>query len=143
MLLRVKQKFSAVCSPEESARIGREIIDGYDVFDQGKESVIALGIDTKNKVKYADLISMGTLDASLIHPRECFRRAVAEGASGVVFLHNHPSGDVTPSKEDTAVTKRLIEAGKVIGIDVVDHVIIGNGSLEYYSFRESSNICTW
>lgn len=143
MLLRVQQKFSAVSSPEETARIGREIIEGYDIFDQQKESFIALGLNTKSKVQYADLISLGTLDAALVHPRECFRRAISEGMSRIAFIHNHPTGDVTPSNEDRAATKQLIEAGKIVGIHVLDHVIVGNGNTDFYSFRQQSNICSW
>ncbi len=143
LLLRVRQKFSAVSSPEETARIGREIIAAYDIFDQQKESVIALGLNTKNKVQYADLISLGILDASLVHPREVFRRAVAEGMSGIALMHNHPSGDVTPSREDKVVTERLIKAGKTIGIEVLDHVIVGNDTTDYYSFRQQSTIDSW
>lgn len=143
MLLRVKQKFSTVNSPEETARIGREIIEGYDIFDQQKESFIALGLNTKRHVQYADLISLGILDAALVHPRECFRRAVVEGMSGIAFLHNHPTGDVTPSSEDRATTKKLIEAGKIMCIDVVDHVIIGNGSNEHFSFRYQHSEYGW
>jgi len=143
LLLRVKQNFSSVSSPAETARVGRQIIDGYEIFDQQKESFVALGLNTKNKVQYADLITLGTLDATLVHPRECFRRAVSEGTSGIVFLHNHPSGDPTPSSEDHAVTIKLIKAGRVLGISVIDHVIIGNGRKSHYSFREQSSIDCW
>ncbi len=81
-----------------------------------------------------DLITVGILNASLVHPREVYRRAIKEGASTIILAHNHPSGNSEPSEEDKEITTRLIEAGKIIGIELVDHVIIGD---KYMSFRES------
>ncbi|MCL4119275.1 UNVERIFIED_CONTAM: hypothetical protein GTU68_009085 [Idotea baltica] len=106
------------------------------LFDQQKEHFVAVGLNTKNDIQYVDLVSLGVLDAALVHPRECFRHAVEQGASSIAFIHNHPSGDVTPSREDQAVTKRLIAASNILGIDVLDHVIVGNGSAHHFSFRE-------
>ena len=83
------------------------------------------------------LVTVGTLDASLVHPREVFKPAILEGSSAIVLSHNHPSGDVTPSKEDHAVTEQLTEAGKLLGITVLDHVIFGDGTGETLSIRES------
>jgi DNA repair protein RadC len=80
------------------------------------------------------LVTRGILDASLIHPREVFRPAVGEGAAGVILVHNHPSGDPTPSAEDRAVTRQLAEAGRALGIPVLDHVVVGRGS--YASLAE-------
>jgi len=74
------------------------------------------------------VVSRGTLDASLVHPREVFRAAIACSAANVVVAHNHPTGDPTPSQEDRDVTRNLIEAGKVVGVELLDHVIIGNST---------------
>ncbi|MBS3107138.1 DNA repair protein RadC [Candidatus Woesearchaeota archaeon] len=99
-----------------------------------KEQFLVLFLDTKNRVIKERLISIGTLDASLIHPREVFKAAIKESARSVLFVHNHPSGDPTPSPEDECVTKALFEAGDLLGIPVLDHIIIGKE--KWWSFKE-------
>ena len=136
MLKELKQKFEKVTNPKLLAEIGYEILESQDEFDRQKEHFIAIGLNTKNIPQYADVVSVGTLDASLVHPRETFRRAVHQGVSSIALLHNHPSGDTSPSQEDLKVTERLIEAGKVLGIDVLDHVIIGADPYKFHSIRE-------
>lgn len=91
-------------------------------------------LDVKNKVLGIEEISIGSLNASLVHPREVFRPAVLRASAGIILLHNHPSGDPTPSREDLEVTRRLCEVGKLVGIEVLDHVVIGDG--RFFSFRE-------
>ena len=91
-------------------------------------------LDTKHRVLRSTILSVGTLDASIVHPREIFREAVAGGAAAIVLFHNHPSGDPEPSREDTRLTDRLIAAGALMGIDVIDHVILGDA--RYFSYRE-------
>ena len=81
------------------------------------------------------MITRGILNSSLVHPREVFRGAIAEAAAGIIVVHNHPSGDPTPSADDRAVTRQLVEAGRIIDLPVYDHVIVGNG--RYISFSES------
>ena len=85
-------------------------------------------LDTKNQVIDTHQITVGTLDASLVHPREVFRPAIKDAASSIILLHNHPSGDPTPSPEDHAVTRRLESSGKTLGIDVLDHIVLGRNS---------------
>jgi DNA repair protein RadC len=99
-----------------------------------KELFLCLLLDTKNRLIRDAKISEGTLTNSLIHPREAFKEAIRESAASVIFVHNHPSGDPTPSRDDIAVTERLKQAGDVIGIAALDHVIIGDGS--YVSLKE-------
>ena len=82
-------------------------------------------LDTRNRLIRMAEISVGSLDSSIVHPREVFKEAVAASAASVIFVHNHPSGDTEPSPDDLALTKRLVEAGEIMGIDVLDHVIIG------------------
>ncbi len=123
------------CSPQAAASIGWAILDAEAANDRDKEHFWVIGLNTKNRVKYVDLVTLGTLDASLVHPREVFRFAVMQGVSSILLMHNHPSGDPTPSKEDISVTTRLSEAGKVLGIEVLDHVIIGNDSTRWASHR--------
>lgn len=94
--------------------------------DGKKEEFHIVTLDTKNQVIDTHHISTGTLDSSLVHPREVFRPAIKDSAASIICVHNHPSGDPTPSREDFAVTRRLTESGKMIGIDVLDHVVLGN-----------------
>ena len=95
-------------------------------------------LDTKHKVLRTTVLSVGTLDASLVHPREIFREATAGGAAAIVLFHNHPSGDPEPSREDKRLTERLIAAGVVMGIDVLDHSSLGDAC--YFSFREKGTL---
>jgi DNA repair protein RadC len=93
----------------------------------GSKSVEHFGVmllDTKHRVLKTTLISLGTLDASIVHPREVFREATIAGAFGVILFHNHPSGDPKPSADDVALTRRLIDAGELMGITVLDHLIL-------------------
>ena len=92
-----------------------------------KEIFISVLLDAKNRLLREHKISEGTLTNSLIHPREAFKEAVKESAASVIFVHNHPSGDPEPSKDDITITERLKNAGNIIGIQVLDHVIIGDG----------------
>ncbi|EMI55080.1 JAB domain-containing protein [Rhodopirellula sallentina] len=102
--------------------------------DQEKFAIATL--DTKHAVQSVVVITQGTLDASLVHPREVFKPAIIEGASAICLSHNHPSGDPTPSREDHEVTRRLTEIGTLIGITVLDHIVVGDGTLESVSIRE-------
>jgi DNA repair protein RadC len=91
-----------------------------------KEHFVCLFLNTKNHVIAQETLSMGSLNSSIVHPREVFRAAIKRGSASIICLHNHPSGDPTPSPEDISMTARLVEAGEIIGIDVLDHVIIGD-----------------
>jgi DNA repair protein RadC len=93
-----------------------------------------LYLNTKNQVLHKQTIFIGSLNASIVHPREVFREALKRSAASIICLHNHPSGDPAPSREDIEVTKRLVECGKMIGIDVLDHVIIGEN--KFVSLKE-------
>lgn len=99
-----------------------------------KEHFKALLLDTQMKVIGLEIISVGTLDTTVVHPREAFGPALRRSAAYVLFAHNHPSGDPTPSQADIDSTARLIVAGEVLGIEVMDHIVIGDGT--YFSFRE-------
>jgi DNA repair protein RadC len=100
---------------------------GPRLRDIRQEEFHTLLLNTRHQVFREVLVTRGILDASLIHPREVFRVAVGEGAAGIILVHNHPSGDPAPSAEDRAVTRQLGEAGRALGIPVLDHVIIGRG----------------
>jgi DNA repair protein RadC len=89
-----------------------------------KEHFLSLLLDTRNRLIAISEISVGSLDTSIVHPREVFKEAISASASSCIFIHNHPSGDPTPSRDDIELTKRLIEAGKIIGIEIRDHIVI-------------------
>lgn len=105
-----------------------------DLKPLAQEVFVVISLNTKNHVIKRHLISLGTLNSSLVHPRECFRPLILDGAAAVILAHNHPSGDPTPSAEDIKITRQLIGAGEVVGIKVLDHVVIGDTAL---SLRES------
>lgn len=94
--------------------------------DSPSEQFIAILLDTKNRVIGYHVVTVGVLDASLVHPRETFRAAIIANASSIIIAHNHPSGELTPSKEDYAVFRRIVEAGKVVGIDCLDSIIVSD-----------------
>ena len=98
------------------------------ISDRLQEEFHVVTLDTKNKIVDSHQVTVGTLDASLVHPREVFRLAIKDAASSIILAHNHPSGDPTPSREDIQVTDRLTEVGKTIGIDVLDHIVLGKNS---------------
>lgn len=125
-------------SPEERSKI-RSPQDVYNLLgpslrDEKREHFIALLIDTKGGVLRAHTVSIGDLSSSLVHPREVFVEAIRSSAASLIVAHNHPSGDPTPSPEDTAVTRRLREAGQLIGIELLDHVVLGDA--RWVSLRE-------
>lgn len=105
-----------------------------DLVLETRENFISLHLDSKNRILCYDLVSVGSMTASIVHPREVYKSALLSSASALVFLHNHPSGDPTPSREDIDITKRLKEAGELLGIRVLDHVIIGEE--RYCSFAD-------
>jgi DNA repair protein RadC len=93
--------------------------------DKKKEYFLAVLLDTRNQLIKVAEISVGSLDGSIVHPREVFKEAISASAAAVIFVHNHPSGDTEASEDDVQLTKRLVEAGEIVGIEVLDHIIIG------------------
>ena len=117
-----------ISSPADVERLLRGRIANLD-----RENFVVVLLNTKNEVIETSTVSIGTLGASLVHPREVFKPAVRASAASVILAHNHPSGKVEPSQEDREVTRRLGEAADILGIEVLDHVIVGDG---YYSMKE-------
>jgi DNA repair protein RadC len=103
-----------------------------------KEMFIELCLDTKNQIIKEEVVSMGSLNANVVHPREVFKLALTESAAHIIVAHNHPSGDPVPSREDIEITKKLVETGNIMGITVLDHVIIGDG--RHFSMKEAGHI---
>lgn len=108
------------------------------IADPNKEFFMALYLNTKNGVLKQEVISIGSLNANIVHPREIFKTACMISASSIIVAHNHPSGDPSPSREDIEITKKLHEAGKMMGIELLDHVIIGFD--RNYGFKESGQL---
>ena len=130
----------------EMPRIYRDVIktprDAFEILKnmryETKERFMILCLDTKNHVIAMPTISIGNLNSSLVHPREVFKEAMKYAVSGIILAHNHPSGDPTPSKEDIQITDRLVKSGNILGIDVLDHIVIGDGV--YRSLKEEGLI---
>jgi len=126
----------------QALRPGERFTSSAEVFrhyherlrDRRKELFLALLLDSKNRVLREVQVSEGSLTASIVHPREVFAPVVRESAAAVLFVHNHPSGDPTPSREDIEITARLRDAGELMGVRVLDHIIIGSG--DYVSFAD-------
>jgi DNA repair protein RadC len=108
------------------------------LWDRKKECFFILLLDSKNRAIKEERVSEGTLTSSLVHPREAFTPAVRDSAASLILVHNHPSGDPTPSREDEEITRRLVEGGRLLGIGVLDHIIIGQGG--YYSFADEGRL---
>lgn len=126
----------------ERLRIGAQFLNPRQIFDhyhgllrdRKREVFLVVLLDARHRVLREEAVSEGSLTSSIVHPREVFAPAVRESAGALVLVHNHPSGDPTPSDEDVAVTRRLVHAADVLGIHVLDHVIVGDGA--YASFKE-------
>ncbi len=116
--------------PEDAAQIVRNYLLGAD-----REHFVGLYLNSANHVITIHTISVGTLNSSLVHPREVFKMALMVGAASVIISHNHPSGNTEPSAEDIAITKQLVEAGKILGVPLHDHIIVTEGN-RYTSLAE-------
>ncbi|WP_353106340.1 RadC family protein [Acetoanaerobium noterae] len=126
------QKFK-ISSPQDIGNVYME-----ELRYKKKEIFRVVLLNTKNVIIGSKDISEGSLNASIVHPREVFLEAIKKSANKMILMHNHPSGDPTPSSEDINITKRLISAGQIVGIEILDHVIIGDGN--FYSFKENGQI---
>lgn len=123
-------------SPQDVCKLVNDI---FKMNVQAEEVFICLCLDTKNKIVGAFEVARGALASAIIHPREVYKRALLCNAASMVVAHNHPSGSVDPSPEDNAITKRLFEAGELLGVKLLDHLIVGE-SYAYHSYKESGNI---
>jgi len=128
--LRAGERFSS----------SRELYHRYKArfFSARREYFFSLQLNSKNQLIREVLVSVGSLNVSVVHPREVFSFAVRDSTAAIILLHNHPSGDPAPSREDRDCTKRLVHAGKILGIRVLDHIVIGHDG--YYSFADASQL---
>jgi DNA repair protein RadC len=144
---RIQVSFERVVLVKEKVRryeLPRAIVDPQDAYnaiktitnvqEEAQEVFGVLILNTKNKIVAVHEISRGTINSSMAHPREVFKPAVLHNAAAIICFHNHPSGDPKPSVEDIEVTKRLVEAGKILGIEVLDHIIVSDDG--YVSLKE-------
>lgn len=123
-------QYEDISRPRESVDLIKKIIGDMD-----REALAVITLDVKNHPTSINVCSIGSLNSSIVHPREVFKTAILGNAASIIIGHNHPSGNPTPSNEDINITKRLNEAGKILGIEVLDHIIIGSFD-NYISFKE-------
>ena len=123
------QKGNTVVSPQAVSRLVQAKISNY-----AKEHFLVVSFNVRNKVIGIDTVTVGTLNASIVHPRETFDTAIRRHASHIILAHNHPSNDTEPSSQDLAITNRLAQAGKILGIELVDHIIVSQSG--FLSFKE-------
>ena len=119
----VSREKAELSSPAAAAGLLKRLLRKEDCLSKDQEHFWVITLNTRNRVRFVELISLGTLNASVVTPREIFRRAIIRGASSIILGHNHPSGNTEPSQEDLQITKKIVEAGRIVGIEVVDHVI--------------------
>lgn len=120
-------------SPKDGYKLMKDFLGEAD-----REYFVVVCLDTKNQPTNINICHVGSLNASIVHPRECFKPAILSNAASIMVYHNHPSFDPSPSREDCEVTTRLVEAGKILGIDVLDHIIMGGDS--YISLKEKGYV---
>jgi DNA repair protein RadC len=125
---------NVIKSPDDAADIFNQVLDMQNLPN---EIFAMICLNTKNKVAGLHIISIGNLNGAIVHPREIFKAAMLNNSAAIIVGHNHPSGDTTPSREDIQITKRLIEAGEILGIEVLDHIIIGEG---FRSLRDTGDM---
>lgn len=124
----------SINSPEKVADVAINVLE---LHERAEESFYIFTLDIKNQINGIFEVSRGSLNASIVHPREVFKRALLQNANSIILLHNHPSGDPKPSKEDVDITNRLIESGDLLGIRVLDHIIIGDEN-NYISLKQEN-----
>ena len=126
-----------IASPEDAAEIAAKF---FEDMSSDREIFAVMLLNTKNHVIGINVVSVGSLTASIVHPREVFKAACLANATNIILTHNHPSGDPAPSKEDISITSRLVQAGRLMDIPVLDHIIIGDGTGRSMSFKASDLI---
>ena len=129
-----------VDTPERAVEYWKQNITGADWFDESKEALVVLVLNTRRRIIGHNLVTLGNLDSCFVLPREVFRPVIVAAGSACILVHNHPSGDATPSAADIQVTRDLIRAGQLLKIEILDHVIVGSPGSEqtkpYSSLRE-------
>lgn len=138
MILQIKEVGKEINKPSKVAKILKKILSFEDPADQNKEHFWTIGVNTKNQILYIDLTHLGTLNKSVVHPRDVFRLAISHGAFAIIVGHNHPSGSSEPSIDDRRITNKLNAAGDLLEIPCLDHVILGKEF--FFSFHDEECI---
>ena len=123
MRIKINEKI-VVNEPKVMAKIIQNILNSEESNDQMKEHFWSIGLSGANKIIYIELVSLGILDSNIVHPREVFRLAIQKSVNSIIIVHNHPSGNTEASEADLLITGRLKKAGKILGIEILDHLII-------------------
>ena len=126
-----------ISSPEDAAEIAAKF---FEDMSSDREIFAVMLLNTKNRVIGINVVSVGSLTASVVHPREVFKAACLANAANIILTHNHPSGDPAPSKEDISITSRLVQAGRLMDIPVLDHIVIGDNTGRSISFKANNLI---
>jgi DNA repair protein RadC len=134
-MIYLKDSKIKVHSSTDVAKVFQDLLSLEDKIEQEKEHYYVMHLDVRSQVKMVELVTIGLINRSLVHPRETFRRAVIAGSAAIIIAHNHPSGETDPSDEDTKVTKVMFEAGQLLGISMLDHIIFTKDN--YYSFKNN------
>ncbi|MDP2672071.1 MAG: JAB domain-containing protein [Candidatus Daviesbacteria bacterium] len=137
MIVREKTK-EKITKPNEIADIVKSVLQAENEIDRNKEHFWVIGMNAQNQLQYMELVSLGILNNAIVHPREVYRMAIFKGVNQIIVAHNHPSGTTKPSKEDKGITKRLKDAGEIIGIELLDHVIVASEG--FYSFTDEGSL---
>lgn len=135
----VTQKKQIVTNPESAANVFHALLRALPEFDKDKEHFWVMGLNARGVTQYVDLCHVGTLSSCMVHPRDVFRMAIHRGVSCIIACHNHPGGSIAPSSFDMDMTRRLVKAGRIIGIPLNDHVIIAQTGTEQDQF----SLATW
>jgi DNA repair protein RadC len=126
-----------ISQAEDVAKVFQDLLRLEDKIDQDKEHFYVMHVNARQQVNLVELVSVGTLTEAPFHPRETFRRAVIEGTYSIIVAHNHPTGDVTPSDGDIKTTRKLYDAGDLLQIPLLDHIIFTAQNKQFFSFRDN------
>ncbi|MEI6206061.1 MAG: JAB domain-containing protein [Desulfuromonadales bacterium] len=132
-ILTVREEVAQYLPPDRRYTSPDQVAEIFNfLVDEVKEFFFTLHLDGKNRINCIDLVSVGSLNQSIVHPRDLFKTALLSSAAGIILIHNHPTGDSNPSNEDIAITRRLKEGSEILGINLLDHIIVGRN--EHCSF---------
>ena len=126
--------FKTISKPVEGAKIIKAYIGNSD-----RENFVIACLDTRNNITAINTVSIGTINETIVHPREIFKIAILANSANIIIAHNHPSGNPSPSREDIEFTKKIVSAGKLLDIEVLDHIVVGDDE-KYFSFKEGGLI---
>jgi DNA repair protein RadC len=135
-MLITYDKSISITNPQDISKILQAWLKTEDSIEKEKEHFIVVSFNVRSKIKSIDIVSIGMVDGVLVHPREVFRRAIIEASTKILIAHNHPSGVCLPSDEDIKVTERVKQAGDIVGIKLVDHIVFAES--DFYSFANNN-----